>query len=108
MNIKSKSRDLNLKASMYLKASLPYLALALIIYLLSMEMVHAEGINYLSGLKDDAKATFGNGSDIPGYIYGAEGFAGLATYIKSKSPMVFVGLPIVMIATHFVLDKAFG
>ena len=107
MNIKSKSSDLNLKASMYLKESLPYLVLAVIIYCLCMTCTHA-GTNYLADLKGDVKATMGNDSDIPGYIYGAEGFAGLATYIKSKSPMVFIGLPIVMIVTHFVLQKAFG
>lgn len=68
----------------------------------------AEGTNYLSDLTVDAKATFGNGSDLPKYIYGGEALAGVIGYIKSRSPMVFIGLPVVMMATHFGLQKAFG
>lgn len=66
------------------------------------------GTNYLSDLTVDAKATFGNGSDLPKYIYGGEAIAGVIGYIKSRSPMVFIGLPVVMMATHFGLKKAFG
>lgn len=68
----------------------------------------ADGVNYLADLKADANATFGNGSDIPNYIYGGEAIAGIVGYIKTRSPMVFIGLPIVMMATHFGLKKAFG
>jgi hypothetical protein len=82
------------------------------IFILAMMFISshasAEGVNYLADLKADANATFGNGSDIPSYIYGGEAMAGIVGYIKTRSPMVFIGLPIVMMATHFGLKKAFG
>ena len=69
---------------------------------------NASGHNYLEGLSSDVSATFGNDSDIPKYLYGAEAFVGAFTYITTRSPKVFIGLPIVMLMTHWGLQKAFG
>lgn len=108
MSVKSMMREKSFKSSILTKEIFIFLLLVLIVFFIGEGGVFATGTNHLLSLKEDAAATFGSSSDLPNYLYGAEGLTALVTYIKTKSPMVFLGLPIVMIFTTFALTKAFG
>lgn len=57
------------------------------------------GTNWFSGLDGTVDASFKEG--LMKYIYIAEFVATGIAWVKTKSPLVLLGLPILMIATHF-------
>ena len=81
----------------------PYLMLVAFLLFVMQESVHAAGTNYLSGLKDDVSATFGQESDVPKYLYLGEAILAAFAYMKTKNIMLLAGLPVLMIFTHFAL-----
>jgi hypothetical protein len=104
MNANQILKEKKVQLHEFLKWSAPVLILSSIVLLCLTSIGHAEGQNYLSGIKSDVSATFGKNSDLPGYLYVAETlFAGF-TWMKTKSPWVFVGLPLLMIFTHWGLS----
>ena len=52
-----------------------------------------------SGIDKTVETSFGYGSTIMKVAMAAELFLGVVAYIKSKNPMVLVGIPVIMIAT---------
>ncbi len=104
MNVSTVFREQCIKAHEFLKWSMPLIILSWIIVICVSGTGHAEGQNYLKGMKGDINATFGKESDLPGYLYAAETFVGAMTWLKTKSPWVFVGLPVLMIFTHWGLS----
>lgn len=104
MNSNKVLKDKNGQIHEFLSGSIPVLILSSMVLLCLASQGYAEGQNYLSGIKSDVSATFGKNSDLPGYLYVAETlFAGF-TWMKTKSPWVFVGLPLLMIFTHWGLS----
>lgn len=83
---------------------MPLLILSWIVVLFLTNTCHAEGQNYLKGMKADINATFGKESDLPGYLYAAETIVAGIAWLKTKSPWIFVGLPLLMIFTHWGLS----
>lgn len=51
-------------------------------------------------LKPQIAAMFGAGSTVSYAIYTAEMIAGAVGYIKSKNPLILVGVPILVMFTH--------
>lgn len=88
----------------FIRWSVPLLVLSWIVVVCLTNTSHAEGQNYLSGMKNDVSATFGKNSDLPGYLYAGETLVAGVTWMKTKSPWVFVGLPLLMIFTHWGLS----
>ena len=80
----------------------PYMLGALIVYLIaSSPLFAATTTDYLSGIKDSAAGSFGEGSTFEHLLYLGEGIAGVYGYIKTKNIMVLGGLIVVMVFTHF-------
>lgn len=104
MNLSTVIREKSIKFHDALRWSIPLLVLSWIVVICLTNSCHAEGINYLSGMKNDINATFGKGSDLPGYLYAGETLVAGFTWMKTKSPWVFVGLPLLMIFTHWGLS----
>lgn len=104
MNLRAVIREKRNTFYDYLKWSIPLVLLSFIVVLSVTSNCHAEGQNYLSGMKSDVSATFGKNSDLPNYLYGAETLVAGVTWLKTKSPWIFVGLPLLMIFTHWGLS----
>ncbi|MGX8746396.1 pilus assembly protein [Legionella pneumophila] len=102
MNVSAVIRKSSIKLYEFMRWSLPLLVLSWLIVLCLTNIGYAEGQNYLSGVKSDVSATFGKNSDLPGYLYAGETLVAGVTWMKTKSPWVFVGLPLLMIFTHCV------
>lgn len=97
-------RNTSIKLYEHVRQVAPWISLTAFLYLLLMNQANAEGTNYLSGLKGDVSATFGKGSDLPTYMYWGEAAVAGVTWLKTKSPWVFVGLPLLMIFTHWAFQ----
>jgi hypothetical protein len=97
--------ELCIRCYVFCKQNLPYLLLGIGLYFLFMSTSHAEppGTNYLKDLKADVKATFGAGSDTEYFLLLAEGLGGAYAFWKSKSMPVLLGLPVLMVFTHWAL-----
>ncbi|HAU3500089.1 TPA: pilus assembly protein, partial [Legionella pneumophila] len=93
MNVSAVIRKSSIKLYEFMRWSLPLLVLSWLIVLCLTNIGYAEGQNYLSGVKSDVSATFGKNSDLPGYLYAGETLVAGVTWMKTKSPWVFVGLP---------------
>ncbi|HFF3361220.1 TPA: hypothetical protein ACGCKN_002002, partial [Legionella pneumophila] len=104
MNVSAVIRKSSIKLYEFMRWSLPLLVLSWLIVLCLTNIGYAEGQNYLSGVKSDVSATFGKNSDLPGYLYAGETLVAGVTWMKTKSPWVFVGLPLLMIFTHWGLS----
>lgn len=96
MNVSAVIRKSSIKLYEFMRWSLPLLVLSWLIVLCLTNIGYAEGQNYLSGVKSDVSATFGKNSDLPGYLYAGETLVAGVTWMKTKSPWVFVGLPLSM------------
>ncbi|HCW0180203.1 TPA: conjugal transfer protein TraA [Citrobacter freundii] len=71
--------------------------------LLSLLVTHtafASGGDLLASQATTVSSTFGHGSSLEKYFYYAEIFIALFLYIKARSPLVFLGLVIVIIFTR--------
>ncbi|HAU0311404.1 TPA: pilus assembly protein [Legionella pneumophila] len=86
-----------------MQRALPLLTFTALAMICLIGTCHADGTNYLSGMKSDVSATFGKNSDLPNYLYGAETLVAGFTWLKTKSPWIFIGLPLLMIFTHWGL-----
>lgn len=83
-----------------------FICSALLIGMLLFYTSDSHATNHLASLKTDVVDTFGKGSDLPFYLLLGEGIIGAVTYMKTKNPMVLIGVPILMIFTHFALSPA--
>lgn len=81
--------------------SLPYLYLASMFTLVMSGYSYADGTDYLSGAWTSVNTTFGESSSFMKIVYVAEVGAIAFAWVKTKSPMVLLGLPILLLATHF-------
>ena len=77
---------------------------AAILSLLSMHSfaaAPAPGSDLLGGTQLDKTVdqTFGPGSTLMKVVYGAELFLGIIGYMKSKNPLVLIGIPVIMIVS---------
>ncbi|KTC69809.1 putative fimbrial protein precursor (Pilin) [Legionella birminghamensis] len=105
MTINARVREKSIQLHEFLKWSMPVLVFSWLLIVCFTSIGHAEaGQNYLSGMKSDVSATFGKNSDLPGYLYGAETLVAGVTWMNKKSPWIFVGLPLLMIFTHWGLS----
>jgi type IV conjugative transfer system pilin TraA len=76
------------------------MASGLLLLLLATKMAHATGTDLLSTQNSTVTSTFGSGSSLVKWIYISEIIMGLFIYIKSRSPLVFVGIVICIIFTR--------
>lgn len=103
VSIATKINNSSIQLYVYCRQILPFLILGLIISMVISPTSYAAGVNHLDGLKDDVGATFGAGSDMQYYILLFEGIAGAYAYSKTKSYAALVGVPVLMMFTHFAL-----
>lgn len=104
MKITATINDASLRAYVWCRDILPYVALGFCLYMVMTNMAHADGgVNHLSGMKDDVKATFGKGSDTQYFILLAEGLGGAYAYMKTKNIAMLCGVPLLMVFTHWAL-----
>lgn len=52
-----------------------------------------------SGMDQTVEKTFGPGSTLMKIVYAAELFLGIIAYMKSKNPLVLIGIPVILIAS---------
>lgn len=62
---------------------------------------YADGTDYLADAKPAVQGTFGQNSTFIYLVYLIEGIVGVAAYIKTKSPFALIGIPVVLIFTHY-------
>ncbi|CAM3673003.1 hypothetical protein [Legionella longbeachae] len=104
MNKVAVIRKSSYKLYEFIQWSVPLLVLSWVVVLCLTNIGHAAGQNYLSPMKADVSATFGQNSDLPGYLYMGETLGAGVIWWQKKSPWVFVGLPLLMIFTHWGLS----
>nr|WP_318375350.1 type IV conjugative transfer system pilin TraA [Enterobacter sp.] len=75
-------------------------ASAILLVMLASKMAQATGTDLLSTQNTTVNSTFGSGSSLIKWFYIAEIVMALFTYIKVRSPLVFVGLVICIIFTR--------
>ena len=76
-------------------------AVALLVAVVAIpQIAHAAtATDLFSGQQATVSKTFGEGSSVTKWFYIGEVFLGLATYMKTRNPLVFVGIAMVMIFT---------
>ncbi|HAT7956490.1 TPA: pilus assembly protein [Legionella pneumophila] len=104
MNVSAVIRKSSIKLHEFIQWSVPLLVFSWLVVLCLTNTCHAEGQNYLSGIKSDVSATFGKNSDLPGYLYLGETLGAGVLWWQKKSPWVFIGLPLLMLFTHWGLS----
>lgn len=72
---------------------------SLALALLFSKLAHATGTDLLSSQNSTVNATFGADSSMVKWFYIAEILIGLFTFIKVRSPLVFAGIVVAIIAT---------
>jgi hypothetical protein len=75
--------------------------MAFLLWGLCTEVVFAD--DYLAGALKAASDTFGDNTQFQKLLYLAEACGAFFVWIKTKSPMAWIGLPILMLASHFFL-----
>ncbi|WP_318366439.1 type IV conjugative transfer system pilin TraA [Enterobacter sp.] len=75
-------------------------ASAILLVMFASKMAQATGTDLLSTQNTTVNSTFGSGSSLIKWFYIAEIVMALFTYIKVRSPLVFVGLVICIIFTR--------
>lgn len=103
MKIATKINNASLKCYVYAREVLPFLMLGLVMYCFMSNNSFANGVNYLAGIRSDVGATFGSGSDTEYFLYLAEALMIAMAWMKTKNIMVFGGLPLLMMFTHWGL-----
>ncbi|MEA9392684.1 type IV conjugative transfer system pilin TraA [Acerihabitans sp. TG2] len=68
----------------------------------------AHATDLLAAQKTDANDTFGHGSTLEWTLYVAETIVSVTGYIKTRNPMVFVGLIIIILVTRTFFTLASG
>ncbi|KDE33532.1 conjugal transfer protein TraA [Kosakonia radicincitans UMEnt01/12] len=77
--------------------------------LISLMVSHyalASGNDLLAPQDSTVTGTFGHGSSLEKYLYYAEIFIAVFLYVKARSPLVFVGLVMVIIFTRLGFSLA--
>ena len=75
-------------------------AVALLVAVVAIpQIAHAAATDLFSGQQETVSKTFGESSSVTKWFYIGEVFLGLATYMKTRNPLVFVGIAMVMIFT---------
>lgn len=69
-------------------------------------LANATGTDLLASQKSTVDATFGSGSSLITWFYIAEIIMGLVIYIKSRQPLVFVGIVLAVIFTRIAFAIA--
>lgn len=95
--------EMSIKAYVFCREILPLVTVGMILACFMTNRSFAEGVNHLSGLRDDVSKTFGAGSDMQYFILLAEAIGGAYAYSKTKNIMVLTGVPILMGFTHWAL-----
>lgn len=72
---------------------------AIILALTCVKLAHATGTDLLSSQTSTVNATFGADSSLVKWFYIAEIIIGLFLFIKTRSPLVFGGVVLAIIAT---------
>lgn len=72
----------------------------ILLSLLACNYAFAGSTDLLASQSSTVSSTFGHGSSLEKYFYYAEIFIALFLYIKARSPLVFLGLVIVIIFTR--------
>jgi len=75
-------------------------ASAILLVMFASKMAQATGTDLLASQNTTVNSTFGSGSSIIKWFYLAEIIIAIFTYIKVRSPMVFLGLVVVIIFTR--------
>lgn len=83
------------------------LAAALPLMLLASLLQPALATDLLAGGKPDVEATFGKDSLVVMCIYLAEFVVGVSMYIKTKNPLVLLGMVVLMVFTTVILALIF-
>ncbi|EBD1309267.1 type IV conjugative transfer system pilin TraA [Atlantibacter hermannii] len=91
----------NLKLNKWAK----YGGLALISFMFAHPVL-AAGTDLLSSQNTTVNSTFGSGSSLVKWFYIAEIIMGLFIYIKTRSPLVFVGIVMAIIFTRVAFGIA--
>lgn len=73
---------------------------AIVLALAFSRLANATGTDLLASQKSTVDATFGSGSSLITWFYIAEIIMGLVIYIKSRQPLVFVGIVLAVIFTR--------
>jgi len=71
--------------------------------LISLMVAHpvlAAGTDLLASQQSTVNGTFGSGSSIVKWFYLGEIILGIFIYMKTRSPLTFLGVPLVIIATR--------
>lgn len=79
---------------------------AFILLILTTQLARATGTDLLASQQTTVSSTFGAGSSIVKWFYIAEIIIALFTYIKVRSPLVFLGLVICIIFTRIAFAIA--
>ena len=77
-----------------------------LISLMFAKVTYASGGDLLAPQDATVTNTFGHGSSLEKYFYYAEIFAAIFLYVKSRSPMVFIGFVMVLIFTRMGFSLA--
>lgn len=85
----------NHKARFYVKS-----AGAFLIAFIVTHPAFAGGTDLLASQNTTVNSTFGSGSSIVKWFYLGEILLGIYIYMKTRSPMTFLGVPLVIIATR--------
>ncbi|KEA50673.1 hypothetical protein DT73_21710 [Mangrovibacter sp. MFB070] len=96
------------KRTQYKEALKTVAAFGGVLALMAAMMHPALATDLLSSQDSSVTATFGHGSSIEKYFYYAEIFIAIFTYIKSRSPLAFVGLVIMILFTRIGFQIAAG
>lgn len=75
------------------------MACAIIIALAFTRLAHATGSDLLATQNSTVTGTFGEGSSLVKWFYIAEVIFGIFLFIKTRSPLVFVGIVMAVIFT---------
>nr|WP_318375326.1 type IV conjugative transfer system pilin TraA [Enterobacter sp.] len=73
---------------------------AILLVMFASKMAQATGTDLLASQNTTVNSTFGSGSSLIKWFYIAEIIIAIFTYIKVRSPMVFLGLIVVIIFTR--------
>lgn len=66
----------------------------------------ASGTDLLSSQSSTVNSTFGSGSTMIKWFYMAEIIFGIFIYIKTRSPLTFIGVPLLIVATRTAFSIA--
>lgn len=103
MNVAQSINNISIKLYVQLRENIGLIFIAAALYFLMTGDSLAAGVNRIAGLKDDAVATFGKGSDTEYYLCLAEALTCGYLYVKNKNVGSLISLPVLVAFTHWAL-----